>query len=117
MDTSDLHYFTAAADAGSFSSAGKALGREPFTLSRRIGGLEDELGLPLFERRHGGVLQRPWSVSRAERGRSAGSQSVTRASATPTTGAESASSASAVRFWLPLRPRRAAARSPASRHR
>src|SRR5262245_18521557 len=56
MDTSDLHYFTAAADAGSFSSAGKALGRDPFTLSRRIGGLEDELGLPLFERRHGGVL-------------------------------------------------------------
>jgi len=56
MDISDLHYFTAAADAGSFSSAGKALGRDPSTLSRRIGGLEDELGLPLFERRHGGVL-------------------------------------------------------------
>src|SRR5262249_6545918 len=34
----------------------KALGRDPFTLSRRTGGLEDELGLPLFERRHGGVL-------------------------------------------------------------
>jgi DNA-binding transcriptional LysR family regulator len=56
MDISDLHYFTAAADAGSFFSAGKALGRDPSTLSRRIGGLEDELGLPLFERRHGGVL-------------------------------------------------------------
>ena len=56
MDISDLHYFTAAADAGSFSSAGKALGRDPSTLSRRIGGLEDELGLPLFERRPGGVL-------------------------------------------------------------
>src|SRR5215470_13190420 len=56
MDISDLHYFTAAPDAGSFSSAGKALGRDPSALSRRIGGLEDELGLPLFERKHGGVL-------------------------------------------------------------
>jgi hypothetical protein len=37
MDISDLHYFTAAADAGSFSSSGKALGRDPSTLSRRIG--------------------------------------------------------------------------------
>ena|SRR5215813_14169115 len=56
MDISDLHYFTAAADAGSFPSAGKALGRNPSMLSRRIGGLDDELGLPLFERRHGGIL-------------------------------------------------------------
>src|SRR5215813_3959944 len=40
MDISDLHYFTAAPDAGSFSSAGKALGRDPSALSRRIGGLE-----------------------------------------------------------------------------
>jgi DNA-binding transcriptional LysR family regulator len=56
MEINDLHCFTAAADAGSFSSAGKALGRSPSTLSRHIGRLEDELGLPLFERRHGGVL-------------------------------------------------------------
>lgn len=55
MELDDLHYFTASANAGNFSRAGQALGRNPSTLSRRIGRLENELGLPLFERRHGGV--------------------------------------------------------------
>jgi DNA-binding transcriptional LysR family regulator len=55
MELGDLRYLLASADAGNFSRAAGALGRNASTLSRRIGRLESELGLPLFERRHGGI--------------------------------------------------------------
>ena len=68
MDISDLHYFTAAADAGSFSSSGKALGRDPSTLSRRI---EPDIGddvhrLPVRYSLTGGS---PAGAMRAHKGR------------------------------------------------
>jgi DNA-binding transcriptional LysR family regulator len=55
MEIDDLHYFTASASAGNFSRAANVLGRSASTLSRRISRLENVLGLPLFERRPGGV--------------------------------------------------------------
>ena len=51
----DLYYLTATTDAGTFSRAARHLGLTPSTVSRRVGRLEDELGLTLFERGHGGV--------------------------------------------------------------
>jgi DNA-binding transcriptional LysR family regulator len=55
MEIGDLRYLAVSADAGNFARAAHTLGRNASTLSRRIGRLESELGLPLFERRHSGV--------------------------------------------------------------
>src|SRR5438045_8731203 len=55
MEIRDLEYLLASATAGTFSRAAKSLGLDTSTLSRRIGRLEDELGLPLFERGRSGV--------------------------------------------------------------
>jgi DNA-binding transcriptional LysR family regulator len=55
MEIRDLIYLAAAARAGNFGRAAKSLGLETSTISRRIARLEDELGLPLFERGHTGV--------------------------------------------------------------
>jgi DNA-binding transcriptional LysR family regulator len=55
MDILDLEYLTAAAVAGNFGRAAEALGVNVSTVSRRIGRVEDELGLALFERVHSGV--------------------------------------------------------------
>ena len=45
----------ASANAGNFGRAAESLGLNTSTISRRIGRLEDELGLALFERGHSGV--------------------------------------------------------------
>ena len=55
MDIRALKYLVAAANAGNLGRAAKALGLETSTISRRIGRLEDELGLALFERAKTGV--------------------------------------------------------------
>lgn len=55
MNLVDLRYLAAAADAGSFAQASHMLGRNAATLSRKIGPLEDELGLTLFERQRSGL--------------------------------------------------------------
>src|SRR5271154_3497066 len=54
MEIRDLEYLLASADAGNFGRAAKSLGLNTSTISRRIGRLEDELGLALFERGHAG---------------------------------------------------------------
>ena len=54
MDIEDLKYLAASVRAGNFSGAAKSLGVTTSTISRRIGRLEDELGLTLFERDEGG---------------------------------------------------------------
>jgi DNA-binding transcriptional LysR family regulator len=55
MEIQDLHTLIVTADAGRFAGAAKVLGVDTSTISRRIGNLEDELGLSLFERDHAGV--------------------------------------------------------------
>jgi len=55
MEIRDLEYLAAAASAGNFGRAARALGCNISTISRSIGRLEDQLGLALFERGHGGV--------------------------------------------------------------
>ncbi len=55
MDLVDLQCLIACTDAGGFGLAAKALGVDTSTLSRRIGHLEDELGLSLFERDRTGI--------------------------------------------------------------
>lgn len=55
MEIRDLTYLVASATAGNFTRAAKSLGLNASTVSRRIGELEDELGLALFERGRGGV--------------------------------------------------------------
>ena len=55
MEIRDLMYLEAAAAAGNFTHAAKALGINTSTISRRVGRFEDELGLALFERGHAGV--------------------------------------------------------------
>jgi DNA-binding transcriptional LysR family regulator len=55
MDIRDLKYLTASASAGNFGRAAKALGLNTSTISRRIGQLEDDLGVTLFDRGRSGV--------------------------------------------------------------
>ena len=59
MDIHDLIYLTASADAGNLSRAARILGVNTSSISRRIGRLENELGLALFERGHSGVRLTP----------------------------------------------------------
>ena len=55
MEIRDLEYVAASATAKNFGRAAASLGVTTSTISRRIGQLEDELGLALFERGHFGV--------------------------------------------------------------
>ncbi len=50
-----LRYFVTAAEYGSFRQAGRALGIQESTISRRIRDLEDQLGASLFHRNASGV--------------------------------------------------------------
>lgn len=50
FDLDNLRVFLAAIDHGSFSAAGRALGRVPSAVSMAIANLEAELGLELFDR-------------------------------------------------------------------
>jgi DNA-binding transcriptional LysR family regulator len=52
-------YLEASAIAGNFTRAAKSLGINSATVSRRIGRLESELGLAVFERQHSGVRLTP----------------------------------------------------------
>jgi DNA-binding transcriptional LysR family regulator len=54
MEHRDLKYLSALTRAGSFARAARSLGINASTISRRIGRLEDELGLSLFERKRTG---------------------------------------------------------------
>jgi DNA-binding transcriptional LysR family regulator len=55
MEIRDLEYLALSAETGAFGRAAEALGVNVSTVSRRIGQVEDELGLALFERVHSGV--------------------------------------------------------------
>lgn len=50
MNWDDFRFFLAVARTGRLSAAGKALGVDHATVSRRIGGLEETLGAKLFDR-------------------------------------------------------------------
>jgi DNA-binding transcriptional LysR family regulator len=55
MKLRDLEYLIASVAAGNFTRAAKSLGISTSTISRRVGRLEDELGLAVFERGHSGI--------------------------------------------------------------
>lgn len=54
LDWNDLRYFVAVADQGSTLKAGRALRVSQTTVARRLGALEEAVGLTLFERRSAG---------------------------------------------------------------
>ena len=56
MDVKDLKYFVAVYERRGFSRASEFLGTVQSNVSSRIRGLEDALGVPLFERRYRGVV-------------------------------------------------------------
>jgi LysR family nitrogen assimilation transcriptional regulator len=55
MDLKQLHYFTHVADAGSFNRAAAQIQMTQPALSRQVSGLEEELGVLLFERHGRGI--------------------------------------------------------------
>ncbi len=56
MDWDKLRIFQAAADAGSFTHAGETLGLSQSAISRQVGALEGDLGVPLFHRHARGLI-------------------------------------------------------------
>ncbi len=69
MDWDDLRFFLAVAREGSTLAAGRALRTSQTTVARRIAGLEQALGFPLFEKRQAGYALTPMGeelVSKAE---------------------------------------------------
>lgn len=56
MDWDKLRVFHAAANAGSFTHAGDTLGLSQSAVSRQVGALEEELGVPLFHRHARGLI-------------------------------------------------------------
>ena len=56
MDWDKLRIFHAAADAGSFTHAGEALGLSQSAVSRQVSALEHDLEVPLFHRHARGLL-------------------------------------------------------------
>ena len=56
MDWDKLRIFQAAADAGSFTHAGQTLGLSQSAVSRQVGALEADLGVPLFRRHARGLI-------------------------------------------------------------
>src|SRR3546814_634373 len=55
VDIGHLRYLVAAAEYGSFRRAAKSLHVQQSSISRTIRGLEDQLGVSLFERNYSGV--------------------------------------------------------------
>ena len=55
LDWENLRLFGALLRHRSFAAAGRALGVDPTTLSRRLTALEDQLGAVLFRRTSGGL--------------------------------------------------------------
>jgi len=62
MDLISLRYALRAAEHQSFRAAARSLGVKQSALSRRVRALEDDIGVSLFERHHGGV--RPTAAGR-----------------------------------------------------
>src|SRR5271165_3055864 len=56
MDWDKLRIFHAAAEAGSFTHAGEALGISQSAVSRHISALERDLNVPLFHRHARGLV-------------------------------------------------------------
>ncbi|WP_421726464.1 LysR family transcriptional regulator [Bauldia sp.] len=56
MDWDKLRIFHAAAQAGSFTHAGEALHMSQSAVSRQVGALEQDLGVPLFHRHARGLI-------------------------------------------------------------
>lgn len=56
MDWDKLRIFHAAAQAGSFTHAGEVLNMSQSAVSRQVGALESDLGVPLFHRHARGLL-------------------------------------------------------------
>ena len=56
MDWDKLRIFHAAAEAGSFTHAGEALGMSQSAVSRQVSALEQDLGIPLFHRHARGLI-------------------------------------------------------------
>src|SRR5687768_13649619 len=59
LDWNDLRYLVAVADQGSTLKAGRMLRVSQTTVARRIGALEEAVGLTLFERRSAGYALTP----------------------------------------------------------
>src|SRR5215831_9932352 len=59
MNWDDLRIFLAVARSGRVSTAARRLGVEHTTISRRLGVLEEDLGVRLFYRTPGGYLLTP----------------------------------------------------------
>jgi DNA-binding transcriptional LysR family regulator len=55
MDIVGFRYLSASAEFGNFGRAAESLGLTTSTISRRVGRLEDELGLTIFERGRFGI--------------------------------------------------------------
>ena len=55
IELSQIRYFLAAVEHGSFRKAASGLGIQESTISRRIRDMEDQLGASLFIRHNGGV--------------------------------------------------------------
>ncbi|WP_276947367.1 LysR family transcriptional regulator [Ferrimicrobium acidiphilum] len=73
MDIDQLKYFQVLADAGNFTRASSELILSQSALSRSISRLENELGVPLFERKsHGVVLNRYGEIVLAHAQRAVG---------------------------------------------
>jgi len=84
FDWNDLRYFLAAAREGSTLAAARTLRTSQTTVARRIAALEDELGVPLFEKRQAGYTLTPAGeelVARAEQVESSANQFAEAASA------------------------------------
>ncbi|OOY28422.1 hypothetical protein BMI90_07030 [Thioclava sp. L04-15] len=56
VEIRELRYLLAAAESRSIRRAADAMGAQQSTLSRAIRNIEEELGVPLFERRHNGIF-------------------------------------------------------------
>ena len=56
MDWDKLRIFHAAAEAGSFTHAGEALGLSQSAVSRQVSALENDLEVPLFHRHARGLI-------------------------------------------------------------
>ena len=56
MDWETVRAFRMVAEVGSLSEAARRLGKSQPTLSRRIAAIEADIGAPLFERRHEGLV-------------------------------------------------------------
>src|ERR671933_2395933 len=56
LDWDKLRIFHAAAEAGSFTHAGEALGLSQSAVSRQVSALEQDLSVPLFHRHARGLI-------------------------------------------------------------